>query len=196
MEDNVACSRNRTAGWKATSYMFLSSRGAMARLVIVTLALGACQPTITPASIPANQIIVPGSAISTAVNEYFYYRKSAIVARNTKVLWDRYPQLATGEDLATGINTEGWLAARSDAARSLADIVYDLNRYEHIRMLQSSDDFVVVRVHGLEKYIQGDFSDGTAGEFILDVQLTRDGAAWTVIRTHAMTPAEFHAATR
>lgn len=53
-------------------------------------------------------------------------------------------------------------------------------------------DMVVVRVHGLERYIQKDFSDGTAGEFILDLHLQRAGDRWTVVRTDETTLSEFH----
>lgn len=162
-------------------------------LVSLLLVLGGCRSSATPQPIPSNEIVLPGSAISTAVNEYFFYRKRAIIARDAELLWTRYPLLRSSEDLAAGINTEGWLATRSDTARSLADLIYDLDRYERMRTLSASGDSVVVRVHGLEKYIQRDFSDGTAGEFILDVQLARDGAGWTVVRTDEMTLAEFHA---
>lgn len=168
--------------------------GRAAGIALLALALVACGSTGVPGPIPADQIVVPGSAVSTAVNEYFYYRKLAIVARDADVLWARYPQLRAGEDLATGINKEGWLAARSDSSRSLADVVYDLDRYERMRLLSSSADTVVVRVHGLERYIQKDFSDGTAGEFILDLHLQRAGDKWTVVRTDEMTLSEFHTA--
>lgn len=73
-------------------------------------------------------------------------------------------------------------------------MVYDLDRYERIQLLPSSADAVVVRVHGLERYTQKDFSDGTAGEFILDLHLQRAGDRWTVVRTDKMTLSEFHTA--
>jgi hypothetical protein len=172
--------------------MLTSMRASNSLTLLVSLLLvAAC--TGVPPPIPADQIVVPGSAVSTAVNEYFHHRKLAIVARDADVLWARYPQLRTGEDLSTGVNTEGWLATRSDTSRSL-DVVYDLDRYERLRLLTSSADTVVVRVHGLERYIQKDFSDGTAGGFILDLHLQRAGDRWTVVRTDEMTLSEFHKA--
>lgn len=167
--------------------------GIVTGIAVLAFALVACRTTSAPGPVPPNEIVLPGSAVSTAVNEYFYYRKTAIIGRDAEVLWARYPQLRTGEDLPTGINTEGSIA-RSDTARSLADLVYDLDRYERIRLLSSSADAVVVRVHGLERYIENDFSDGTAGEFILDLHLQRVGDAWTVVRTDAMTLGEYHGA--
>lgn len=168
--------------------------GRAAGIVVLILATAACQSTRAPAAIPADALVVSGSAISTAVNEYFHYRKLALVARDAEVLWARYPQLRAGEDLPTGINTEGSLATRSGSSLSLADVVYELERYERLRKLSSSADTVVVRVHGLERYIEKDFSDGTAGEFILDLHFQRAGDKWTVIRTDEMTLGEFHTA--
>jgi len=141
---------------------------------------------------PSGEPVLPTSPVSTSVNKYFHYRRLAIVARDAEILWARYPDLRSGEDLTVGINTEGWLATRSDTARSLADIVYDLERYERMRMRATADE-VIVRVHGLERYIQADFSDGTAGEFILDLHLRRVLGEWTVVKTDAMTLGEYHA---
>jgi hypothetical protein len=45
-----------------------------------------------------------------------------------------------------------------------------------------------------EQYIQKDFSNGTAGEFIIDLHLRRSGDRWTVVLSDEMTLAEFHSA--
>jgi len=133
------------------------------------------------------------SPIASAVNEYFHLRSSAIVARNPEPLWSRYPALRDGEDLPTGINTEGYLATRADTSRSLADLVYELERYERMRFLSQSANAAVVRVHGLERYIERDYSNGTAGEFMLDLYLRHDDDRWTVTRSDEVTLAEWHA---
>lgn len=135
--------------------------------------------------------VLPGTPVSTTVNAYFHHRKLALVARDPEILWARFPDLRSGEDLATGINTEGWLAAHSDTARDIVDVVYELDRYARIQM-RTLDPGLVVRVHGLERYVQRDFTDGTAGEFVLDLHLKRDGAGWTVVKTDHMTLSEHH----
>lgn len=163
--------------------------------IVVIFILSACAPNVRESPAPFGELIPRDSPVNAAVNEYFHYRKLAVVARDAEILWTRFPELRRGEDLATGINTEGWLAMRSDTARSLADVVYDLDRYDRVRMRTVGDD-VVVRVHGLERYIQADFSNGTAGEFILDLYLRRQQENWTVVKTDEMTLAEFHEATR
>lgn len=154
----------------------------------------ACRATPVPTDVPSDQFIPRDSVVPSVVNEYFHYRKLAIVARNPEILWSHYPELRAGEDLSKGINTEGWLASRAVVSRALADIMYDLDRYERMRIISSSADSTVVRVHGLEQYIQTDFSNGTAGEFIIDLHLQRSGDRWTVVLTDETTLAEFHSA--
>lgn len=153
----------------------------------------ACRATPAPTDVPSDQFIPRDSVVPSVVNEYFYYRRLAIVARNPEILWSRYPELRVGEDLSKGINTEGWLASRADVSRALADIMYDLDRYERMRILSSSADSTVVRVHGLEQYIRRT-SPTAAGEFIIDLHLQRSGDRWTVVLTDETTLAEFHSA--
>jgi len=158
----------------------------------LTFAFPGCSTASRLPPEPSGEPVLTTSPVSTAVNRYFHYRRLAIVARDAEILWVRYPDLRSGEDLTAGINNEGWLATRSDTARSLADIVYDLDRYERMRMRATAEDVIIVRVHGLERYIQADFSDGTAGEFILDLHLRRVLGEWTVVKTDAMTLSEYH----
>lgn len=169
--------------------MTLSAR--LAAIGLVALVIAACAANVRRSPEPFGEPVLPGTALSTAVNEYFHWRRAAIVRRDPEILWARYPELRLGEDLPTGINTEGWLAVRSDTARSLSEVIFDRDRYDRVQQRTTADG-VVVRVHGLERYIQADFSDGTAGEFILDLHLRRDGDGWTVIRTDAMTLGEYH----
>ena len=160
-------------------------------IVAFLFAVSACAAPSDPAPTRTDDLVMSGSAVSAAVNKYFYYRRLAVVARDAEILWSRFPELRTGEDLTAGINTEGWTATRSASARTLVDVVYSLEGYDRMRMRVSGDE-VVVRVHGLERYVAADFSDGTAGEFIIDLYLRRNGAGWTVVKTDEMTLAEFH----
>ncbi len=153
--------------------------------------LSACATAAAPAREPLGEVVLANTPVAAVVNEYFHYRKLAVVARDAEILWARFPALRNGEDMPTGINTEGWHAMRSDAARSLSDVIYELDRYDRIRMREVNDQ-LVVRVHGLERYIEADFSNGTAGAFILDLYLRRDQGSWRVVRTDEMTLAESH----
>lgn len=162
----------------------------LARLAIA-VALVACQ--VTPARHePSGEPVLPGTAMSAAVYEYFHHRKLALVARDIEFLWSRFPHLRTAADLETGVNVEEWLATKSAAARSLADVSYDLDRYDRMRVSVSSDE-TVVRVHGLEMYVASDFST-SGGEFILDLYLRYepDQGRWSVLRTDEMTIVEYH----
>lgn len=151
-----------------------------ALLILVALALAGCRSTPAPTPIPVDLLVLPNTPVSTAVNEYFHYRKLAILARDPQIVWSRYPDLGAGEDVQRGINTEGWYASRSAASASLADVDYDLERFERIHFLARSADEAVVRVGALERYVAKDFSDGKAGELLLDLYLRRDGERWTV----------------
>jgi hypothetical protein len=96
--------------------------------VALAMILAACSSSLRPPA-ATGELVAPGTAISAAVNEYFYLRERAIVARDAETLWSRYPRLRSGEDLAAGVNTEGWEATRADASRGVADVVYELERY-------------------------------------------------------------------
>lgn len=159
---------------------------------ILILGLAACEAAVPPQHTASGDLLLPSSALSAAVNEYFHLRKLAVVGRDIELLYSRFPELRTGADRERGVNVEAF-AARSDSARSLADVIYALEQYERMRATVTGDE-AVVRVHGLERYIEEDFSDGTAGEFVIDLYLRRDRDAerWSVVRTDEMTIVEYH----
>lgn len=165
----------------------------MRALFVLVLAV-ACQSTLPSRHAvphPSGELVLPGSSVSMAVNEYFHLRKLAIMAGDVEILWSRFPQLRTGEDLPRGVNVEARRARYADGARSLADVIFDLDRYERMRVTVEGDE-AVVRVHGLERYVEQDFSDGSAGEFVIDLYLRRDSERWSVVRTDEMTIGEYH----
>lgn len=163
---------------------------------LMALAAAACaQPMhhdpVAPGTLSFGERIDRDSALIKVVNKYFHYRKLAVVARDAEILWAHFPQLRTGEDMSTGINTEGWLAMRSDAGRSVIDVVYDLEGYEPVQVRRTGDESVV-RIHGWERFIETDFTDGTAGEFIIDLYISRVGGEWIVTKTDELTLSEYH----
>lgn len=166
-------------------------RHALTIAALLTLAAAACANPMGRSPEPFGERLDRDGPFVAVVNKYFHYRKLAVVARDVEILWTHFPQLRTGEDLSAGVNTEGWLATRSDAGRSVIDVVYDLDRYEPIQARTTGDDSVV-RVHGLERFVQTDFTDGTAGEFIIDLYIRRVGSDWVLMRTDEMTLAEYH----
>lgn len=167
-------------------------------VVILTAGLVACQQAAPQGHGTAGledfgEPLAFGSAVRAAVNEYFHLRKLAVVRGDIEILWSRFPDLRVGEDVQTGVNVERRAAMRSDSAPSLADVIYDIDRGERAQVRMDGDRAVVC-VHGLERYISGDFSDGMAAEFIRYLHLRREagGDRWSVVRTDEVTLPEYH----
>lgn len=156
----------------------------------LTLSLAGCTTEVFHAPQPAGDRIPQGDPLSKAVNKYFHYRKLAIIARDPELILSQYPDLRTGTDVSKGINREGSTMVPTGGSR-LLDIMYDLDRYEPLRVRHVGDE-AIVRVHGLERYIEVDYSDGTAGEFTIDLYMKRAGAEWVVVKTDELTLGELH----
>lgn len=158
--------------------------------VLVALALAACANPMHQAAEPSGERLLPRDPLSTAVNKYFHYRKLAIIARDPELILSQYPDLRTGTDVSKGINREGSTMVPTGGS-ALLDIMYDLDRYEPLRVRHVGDE-AIVRVHGLERYVEADYSDGTAGEFTIDLYMKRVGAEWIVVKTDELTLGELH----
>lgn len=159
-------------------------------VALVAFATTACTHLMHQAADPSGERLLPRDPLSTAVNKYFHYRKLAIIARDPELILSQYPDLRTGTDVGKGINREGSTMVPDGGSR-LLDIMYDLDRYEPIRV-RHVGDVAIVRVHGLERYVEADFSDGTAGEFTIDLHMKRVGAEWVVVKTDEVTLGELH----
>jgi hypothetical protein len=127
--------------------------------------------------------------LETAVREYFHHRKKALLAGDLQLLWKRYPELSQGADVGAGVNWEG-LEVDSARALRVVDVDFDLDHYERISY-QLSGANAQATVHGLELYLLPDFRT-SGGEFKVTLYLRLGGDRWNVVRTDAVTLAEWH----
>ena len=127
-----------------------------------------------------------------AVQEYFYYRKKAVIAADIHGLWEHYPELENGKDISKGINAEEQAISGYQTLK-----VFDGNiqpeEYERMKVKLAGDQAEVL-VHGVELYLwidkTGNFSN-SGGEFkiVLFLQRTRD--QWSVYKTDEVTMSEW-----
>lgn len=123
-----------------------------------------------------------------AVQEYYDRYGEALVACDVRPLWERYPALASGTDLAAGINIEGvhvkgWCGTGVIATR------FELERVAPLR-IHAHGDTVDVTAHGFETF---DTPGGSAGEFQTTITLRKVDGEWMVVRTDEVTLPEWHA---
>ena len=152
-------------------------------LAVVIGAL-ACQPAASPFPDPVPQ----GTALRAAVEEYFAFRRLAIMRHDAEIVWARYPELRSGMDRERGVNVEA-LAVTTSASSDLTDLLYDLEAYAPLAAALRDGDGVV-RVHGTELYESRRGDSG--GEFVLDLFMHDDGDRWTVTKSDEMTLSEYH----
>jgi hypothetical protein len=128
-----------------------------------------------------------------AVQEYFYYRKQAVVTGNIKVLWERYPALQNGADISKGINAEQSIIASYETLKPFDGNIFP-EEYEHIKVKWLGDKAEVL-VHGTELYLwrdtAGNFTN-SGGEFKVILFLEKRNNRWHVYRTDEVTMAEWH----
>lgn len=124
-----------------------------------------------------------------AVREFHERYGQALVTCDIQRLWDRYPALASGEDIARGINSEGLHVPLLCAMRITA-AHFELERNEPLRVHEHAGGVDVI-VHGLEWF---DLADGgnSGGEFKKTFTLRQSGGSWTIVRTDEVTLAEWH----
>jgi len=127
--------------------------------------------------------------LETAVLEYFYHRKKALLAGDPQLLWKRYPELAQGGDPQSGVNDEGRLVQSLRALRMI-DVDFDLDRVERVRYSLSGQN-AEATIHGLYQYLLADFNR-TAGEFKMTLYLRLGSDRWNVVRTDDVTLSEWH----
>ena len=127
--------------------------------------------------------------VVAAVREYYDRYGEALVACDVRPLWERYPALASGKDLAAGINIEGVHVVQGCCGAVLATR-FELERVAPLR-IRTHGDAVDVTVHGI--YWFDTRGAQSAGEFQTMITLRRIDGAWTVHRTDEVTLGEWHA---
>jgi hypothetical protein len=151
--------------------------------------------TATPSSI--NGFVEPDPStwvmLMPAVDEYFYYRKQAMIANDVEVLWAHYPELRNDVNISKGINAEGFLISSYQGLKLFDGNIFPED-YERIRVKLAGAKAEVL-VHGLELYLfrdeNGNFQD-SGGEIWIDLYMTRLGNnRWYVYKTDAVTDAEY-----
>ena len=123
------------------------------------------------------------------VREFHDRYAAALLTCDVRKLWDRFPALATGQDLGRGVNIEGVRVPGLCGTR-IARARFELERYEPLQVrehLGGTD----VTVHGVEWF---ELADGntSGGEFKKTFTLRRAASGWEVVRTDEVTLAEWH----
>lgn len=127
--------------------------------------------------------------VVAAVQEYYGRYGEALVACDVRPLWERYPALASGKDLAAGINIEGVHVVQGWCGIVLATR-FELERVAPLR-IHTHGDTVDVTVHGV--YWFDTRGAQSAGEFQTTITLRKSDGSWSVVRTDEVTLPEWHA---
>jgi len=153
----------------------------------------ACLEPITPVSPPTKDFTEPDPGtwvmLMKPVQEYFYYRKKAVIAGNVQILWDRYPALKLGSENSRSFNAEPFFVEMMSVLKPF-DGNIDPEGYGRIKVILS-DGQAEVLVHGWELYLyldHGTFED-SGGEFKIILFLcSQANQQWTVYQTDDVTP--------
>jgi hypothetical protein len=126
------------------------------------------------------------------VQEYFYYRKQAVLSGDLDSFYQRYPKLSEGADLERGINIEAHLVESFYALQPIDGNIHP-EYYEKIKIKDLHADLQIL-VHGMELYLWQDpvgaFNE-SGGEFKLVLFLQHKGDTWQIVQTDEVTLAEW-----
>lgn len=126
--------------------------------------------------------------LEAAVRTYYERYEHAQASCDIATFLKHYPDLASSEVLASGINIEQrMITSRCDHVKAIR---FDLEYYEPMRV-HVHQEGADVKVHGMEHW---DYKTGTpgAGEFMTTLSLRQVAGSWTVVRTDGVTLGELH----
>lgn len=124
------------------------------------------------------------------IREYMYFRTQAVLNKDIKILWDKYPDLKENIDLKQGVNVEKYDIETLGKSLVFLDANFDTESYERIKVKTMTDNEVIVLVHGSIFYLMNDFAIA-GGEHLIKIFLKQNGNDWTVVKTDEYTLPEY-----